>query len=91
MIILDICLSDIPKEEIYTAKNGKKYIKFVVGNKKEKDEWGNDLYVKVSVPKERREEPPVFVGKGKTYESKGDGRGPKMDLSGKIDPDDLPW
>ena len=55
MIILDICLSDIPKEEIYTAKNGKKYIKFVVGNKKEKDEWGNDLYVKVSVPKERRD------------------------------------
>ena len=30
MITLSICLSDLPKEKIQTASNGKKYINLVV-------------------------------------------------------------
>ena len=98
--ILDICLSDIPREEIREGKNGKKYIKLLVSERREPDNWGNNLCVKISVPKERKDERPIYVGGGKTLEPKktygykgelGDGRGPVEDKSGHIDPNDLPW
>ena len=35
MITLSICLSDLPKEKIQTANNGKKYINLVVDKRKD--------------------------------------------------------
>ena len=34
---LDICLSDIPKERIKTASNGKKYLKAIINPRKAPD------------------------------------------------------
>lgn len=66
-VLLDICLSDLPKAQIKEAKNGKKYIKLVVAERKSADERGYDHYVKVYIPKEQRKEgdKPVYVGSGK--------------------------
>lgn len=72
-LFLDICLSDIPKDKIKEANNGKKYIKLIVGEMRQKDERGNDHYVKVFVPKaEQREgDKPIYIGKGKESENRG--------------------
>lgn len=71
-ILLDICLSDLPKENIKTAQNGKKYIKLVVAERKEADERGNDHFIKVYIPKEQRKEgdKPIYVGSGKASKPK---------------------
>ena len=44
---ISICLSDLPKEHITEAKNGKKYINLNVNRKKEADQYGKDLSVQV--------------------------------------------
>lgn len=44
---VSICLSDLPKEFITTAKNGKKYISLNINKKKEADQYGKDLSVSV--------------------------------------------
>ena len=44
---ISICLSDLPKEHITEAKNGKKYINLTVNKKKEADQYGKDLSVTV--------------------------------------------
>jgi hypothetical protein len=55
-INLSICLSDIPKEKIKVSeKNGKKYLNISIAGKKEKDQFGNDVYAFVSQTKEERE------------------------------------
>jgi hypothetical protein len=44
---VSICLSDLPKEHITTAKNGKKYINLNINRKKEPDQYGKDLSIAV--------------------------------------------
>jgi len=44
---ISICLSDLPKEHISEAKNGKKYINLNINRKKEPDQYGKDLSVQV--------------------------------------------
>lgn len=44
---VSICLTDIPKEYVTTAKNGKEYVNLVVNKKKETDQYGKDLSVTV--------------------------------------------
>lgn len=44
---VSICLSDLPKEYITTAKNGKKYINLNINKKKEADQYGKDLSISV--------------------------------------------
>lgn len=44
---VSICLSDLPKEYITTAKNGKKYINLNINKKKEADQYGKDISVSV--------------------------------------------
>ena len=62
---LDICLSDIPKERIKTAKNGKKYLKAIINPRREPDSDGYDHYIAAFVPKEERNdgEGPAFIGR----------------------------
>lgn len=69
MITLSICLSDLPKEKIQTANNGKKYINLVVDKRKEEGKYGETHTLYVSQSKEEREskEDKKYVGYGKEY------------------------
>lgn len=70
MEILSICVSEIPRKYFKKSeKNGKIYVNIQVNNRKEKDDYGNDLYVTVPQTKEEREakEPKLYIGQGKTY------------------------
>ena len=72
MEVLNLCLSDIDKTKIFTAKNGKKYLSVVVTDRKEVDQFGNDLVVYVSQSKDERDSksPKNYIGNGKTYGEK---------------------
>lgn len=81
-LFLDICLSDIPKERIKEARNGKKYLKIVVGELRQRDDHDNDHYVSVYVPREERHEgdKTIFIGRGKENKGGGDGnRAPRSE------------
>ena len=71
MLILDICLSDLPSEAITTAKNGKKYIKLVCSERKSEGKFGETHYIALSQTKEEREakKPTTYVGGAKAYKS----------------------
>jgi ABC-type Fe3+-citrate transport system substrate-binding protein len=55
MIIVDICLSDIPQGARITGSNGKVYTKIVVDKRKEKDKFENTHSVYINQTKEDRE------------------------------------
>ena len=67
MIVIDICLSDIPEWARKKANNGKVYAKFCVAERKEKDKYDNTHSVYCNPSKEQREanEPKCYVGSGK--------------------------
>ena len=71
MINLSICLSDIPKDKMKKAENGKIYVNLSAIPLKEEtvkaDEYGNTHAVCVSRTKEEREAktPAIWVGRGK--------------------------
>ncbi len=69
MLILDICLSDLPSEAITTGKNGKKYIKLVCAERKAEGKFGETHYIALSQSKEEREakKPATYVGGAKSY------------------------
>lgn len=69
MITASICLSDIPKERIVEAKNGKKYLNFVVDERREVGQYGDTHTVYLSQSKEEREnkEKRIFIGNGKEW------------------------
>ena len=46
-----ICLSDIPKELITTARNGKKYLNVVVNQRREVGQYGHTHYIKAYAKK----------------------------------------
>lgn len=56
---ISICLSDLPKEHITEAKNGKKYINLTINRKKEPDQYGKDLSVQVDTWKPEPKQNPV--------------------------------
>lgn len=66
---LNICLSDIPRDLIREAGNGKKYINLDVRELRETDERGNDHCVKVYVPQDRRADypDPIYLGRGREF------------------------
>jgi hypothetical protein len=50
-----ICLSDIPKEKITEAKNGKKYLNLTLWVNDTPDQYGNIGSIQVSQTKEQRD------------------------------------
>ena len=70
MIVIDICLTDIPKELITEGKNGKKYLKLVLNKRKSEGKFGETHSLQLSQTKEQREAKaaPVYVGGGKEYQ-----------------------
>ena len=69
LITISICLSDLPKDKIKQAANGKKYINLYVASRKEVCQYGNTHTVYVYSTKEERDNkvPTVYVGNGKEY------------------------
>ena len=51
-----ICLSDIPKELITTAKNGKKYLNIEIKQMRQPSQFGHTHTVKASVKRDERKE-----------------------------------
>ena len=51
-----ICLSDIPRELITTAKNGKKYLNIEIGERRQPSQFGATHYVKASVKQEQKQD-----------------------------------
>ena len=62
-ISLSICLDDLPSEYITTGKNGKRYIKLNVNEKRETDEWGNTHSVEVDTWKADNRSVQQFVAR----------------------------
>lgn len=65
---MNICLSDLPKDKIYTAGNNKKYISLTTFDYSPDDERIKDADFSVSVTRTPQEEndkkPIVFLGSG---------------------------
>ncbi len=67
MIVLDICLSDIPANKRRNANNGKVYTSIVVDKRKEVDDKGNTHTVYMNQTKEERtaKEKKAYIGNAK--------------------------
>jgi hypothetical protein len=63
-----ICLSDIPKDKITEAKNGKKYLNLTLWVNDTADQYGNIGSIQVSQTKEQRDaqEKKQYIGNFKT-------------------------
>jgi hypothetical protein len=74
MIVIDVCLSDIPEWARKKANNGKVYAKFCIVDRKEPDKFDNTKTVYMNPTKEQREakQDKSYVGAGKvlTFEAK---------------------
>ena len=98
---LDICLSDIPKERIKTASNGKKYLKAIINPRKAPDSDGYDHYIAAFVPKEERNEGegPAFIGRAQDKNAQqeqreqfyGNGQQQAQAGAAQEETDDLPF
>jgi hypothetical protein len=69
LISISICLSDIPKDKIKQADNGKKYTNIIVANRKEVSQYGETHTVFMSQDKEERAAnlDKVYIGGGKEF------------------------
>lgn len=66
-----ICVSDIPKEKIWTAKSGKKYLTVKVWINDEPDNYGNHASIQVGQTKDEIDEKikATYIGNLKNYQS----------------------
>jgi hypothetical protein len=97
-LFVSICLSDIPKDKIKKAENGKLYLALQIRPKKEPDQFGNNVFVAVNPGKEEREaerarveaggeyDKTIFLGSGQFIQFEADTNPDKM---GNPDPKDL--
>ena len=69
LITISLCVSDIPKDKIKQADNGKKYLNLCVSKRREIGQFGETHTVFISNTKEEREAnaPTIYVGSGKEY------------------------
>ena len=99
---ISICLSDIPKDKIITAANGKKYLNIVTSEKKEKDQYGKDCTCYIEQTKEEREskQAKIYIGSGWVQNFEKQPEAPKSETTsqdpikwqgGDSETDDLPF
>lgn len=96
-----ICLSDIPKELITTAKNGKKYLNIEVKQMRQPSQYGHTHTVKASVKRdERKDGVNYYIGNLKVSKFGNDGDAQDTapaevsqvaDIGAPNDPNDLPF
>lgn len=74
IISFSICLTDIPKDKITTAKNGKKYLNLTASVNDETNDYGQNTSIYVSQSKEEREQKlnRQYLGNGKVVYVNGD-------------------
>ena len=66
-----ICLSDITKDMVKVANNGKKYLNVIIGERREVSKMGNTHYIKAYVPKDKYDtNKNYFIGEVKPREQK---------------------
>ena len=67
IINISVCLTDLPKDKIKLADNGKKYISLTIRDLQTVDAYGNTHTLFVSQTKEEREAKAnrTYVGRGK--------------------------
>lgn len=73
MITASICLTDIPKEKITKSeKNGKSYLNILISDKKETDQFGNNISISIGKTKDERESgvDTIWIGSGKRWDDK---------------------
>lgn len=67
-----ICLTDIPKELIRTAENGKKYLTVVINRRREPGKFGHTHYIKAYCRKdEQKEGVNYYIGELKPGQQQG--------------------
>jgi len=94
MIILSLCLSDIPKDKIKKAENGKCYTNLILSERKDVGQYGETHTLAVSKTKEEREAKvgTIYVGSGKLYDNKPVAITPEViDEMESADIDELPF
>lgn len=95
IINLSVCLSDLPKDKIKLADNGKKYISLTVRDLQSADAYGNTHTLFVSQTKKEREAKAnrTYVGRGKevVFQSAQPSVEQVADLPVAEDIDDLPF
>ena len=64
---ISLCLSDLPKDKMTQAKNGKIYLDVVAAIRKEPDQWGRDIkvYAKPTEADRKAQAAKVYVGGGR--------------------------
>ena len=69
LITIGICLTDLPKDKVKVAENGKKYINLCVSQRREPDQYGNTHTVFAQQTREERNArvDKCYVGNGKAY------------------------
>lgn len=94
LINVSICVTDIPKERIKQANNGKKYIDVCVSELRKPDAYENTHCVFMRQSKEEREakKDRIFIGKGKTVQFKAAPDTPdSVEQMPSTSPDDMPF
>ena len=95
LINVSLCVSDIPRDKIFVAENGKKYISICVSELREPDQYENTHCVFMRQSKEERErkDKRVYVGRGKSVVFRPSEPTPDQvaDLPVAEDVDDLPF
>ena len=68
LINVSLCVSDIPRDKIFVAENGKKYISICVSELRQPDQYENTHCVFIRQSKEERErkDARTYVGHGKS-------------------------
>jgi hypothetical protein len=93
LINISICLTDIPKDKIKQADNGKKYINLCLSSRKETGKYGETHTLFVSQSKDERgaNTTPVYVGHGKEYVQQAVTAESIESMQPAQDTDDLPF
>ncbi len=94
LINVSICVSDIPKDRIKQANNGKKYIDICVSELRNPDAYENTHCVFMRQSKEEREakKDRIFIGKGKAVQFKSVPDTPEPgEQTPPTESDDLPF
>lgn len=92
MIRISICLSDLPKDKIITALNGKRYIDLILAKRQNEGKYGETHTLSVSKTKEERaaKTPAYYVGSGKEYDFGGQNASGQVSQHA-VNHDDLPF
>lgn len=94
LINVGICLSDIPKDRIKRAENGKVYANIVVSERREPDQYGNTHTIYMYQTKEERDAKAnrSYIGQGKTVVFNSINTPEKIETLSPIDQfEDLPF